>query len=51
MTIGHKELVRLGEMGAATVYEAHGQKGAIRPWDQAARPDISNCRARRDSEA
>lgn len=31
MTIGHKELVRLGEMGAATVYEAHGQKGAIDP--------------------
>lgn len=31
MSFGNKEMARLGELGAATVYEAHGQKGAIDP--------------------
>lgn len=31
MTFGNEELARLAELGAATVYEAHGQKGALDP--------------------
>ncbi len=31
MTFGAKEMARLAELGAATVYEAHGEKGALDP--------------------
>lgn len=31
MDIGSEQMARLAELGAATVYEAHGQKGAIDP--------------------
>lgn len=31
MTFGANQLARLAELGAATVYEAHGQKGALDP--------------------